>query len=149
MDTKNKMINKFKELVRWFVLITTGILIVCAVDFTIFGEEQIPRATLWQILLVGFVTASVTNLFWNAKDSRTKGGQIACILCHYISLCAIMAGCGTAFGWMELNLKGMGMMAVSVAGVYLFSFSAKYALYKKQAEEINRKLKEKYDEDSN
>lgn len=131
------------EYIKWYMYITTSILIVCAVLFHISGEETIPVETLWQILLSGFLTTLVTVLPIFRECSRKSTAIIKHIL-HYVLLCAVMFLCGKWFGWMDFELEGIAMMAGAVAVVYLLSFGAYYMIELKQASDINRKLKEKY-----
>ena len=135
--------NKLFEFVRWFFYINTCVLFVCAANIQISCSETVPTITLLQILLSGFFTALVTVIF---RPGEQDGGRVVLIkiMVHYFVLCGVMIGCGCRFGWMDLNLNGIVMMAVSVAVVYLLVFLAGYWLDKKQADEINKKLKGKY-----
>lgn len=135
--------KKLVEFIRWFFYITTCVLFVCAANIQISGDKMVSAITLWQILLSGFLTALVTVIL---RPDEQDGGRVGVIkiIVHYFVLCGVMIGCGCQFGWMELNLKGIAMMAVSVAVVYLLVFSAGYWLDKKQADEINKRLKGKY-----
>lgn len=135
--------KKLFEFIKWFFYITTCVLFVCAANIQISGDETVPTITLWQILLSGFITALITVIL---RPGEQDGGRIGVIkiIVHYFVLCGVMIGCGCRFGWMNLNLNGIVMMAVSVAVVYLLVFLAGYWLDKKQADEINKKLKGKY-----
>lgn len=141
---KSKILKSFSGFIRWFIAITTGVLIICAVDFTIFHEGNIPEMTLWDILLSSFVTTVVTIVFWGIKEVKEGACEIAAIAMHYICLCIVMIVFGAKFGWMELNLSGILMMVLSVAAVYIFSFIVNYILDSQQADMMNQKLKEKY-----
>ena len=135
--------QKIIEFIRWFFYITTCVLFVCAANIQISGDETVPTITLWQILLSGFLTALVTVILGPGEQDSSRVGMVK-IIVHYFVLCGVMIGCGYQFGWMELNLNGIVMMAVSVAVVYLLVFLAGYLLDKKQADEINKKLHGKY-----
>ena len=135
--------KKVFEFIKWFFYITTCVLFVCAANIQISGSETVPTITLWQILLSGFLTALVTVIFRPNEQDSGRDGMIK-IIVHYFVLCGVMIGCGCRFGWMDLSLNGIAMMAVSVAVVYLLVFLAVYWLDKKQADEINKKLKGKY-----
>lgn len=135
--------KKILEFIRWFFYITTCVLFVCAANIQISGNETVPAITLWQILLSGFFTALVTVILRPGEQDVGRIGVIK-IIVHYFALCGVMIGCGCRFGWMDLNLNGILMMVVSVAVVYLMVFLAGYWLDKKQADEINKKLKGKY-----
>lgn len=142
---KNIIFKYFSEFIRWFVAITTGVLMICAVDFALFNKGDIPKTTLRDILLSGLATTAVTVIFWKIKDVKKGESELAAMLLHYLCLCVVMVIFGTKFGWMELNFSGILMMALSVAAVYIFSFVVNYLLDVQQANVINQKLKEKYD----
>ena len=135
--------KKLFEFIRWFFYITTCVLFVCAANIQISGYETVSTITLWQILLSGFLTALVTVILRPGEQDSGRVGMIK-IIVHYFVLCGVMIGCGYRFGWVDLTLNGIVMMAISVAVVYLLVFLAGYWLDKKQADEINKKLKGKY-----
>lgn len=134
-----------KDFVKWFLYITMGILIVCAVNFQLADAESIPKETLWQILLSGFLTTGITVLLYPRNGSNKSTFWVE-ILAHYLALCIIMILCGYWFGWLDFDLGGIVMMVVSVAAVYGITFLIYYLIDLKQADEINQKLKEKYGE---
>lgn len=129
----------FRDFIKWFQYITIGVLIVCAVNFSLSGTDTIPPMTLWQILLSGFVTTLITMLFYLGKRATYIKFGI-----HYVVLCGVMIPCGYWFGWLSFNAAEICMMIVSVAVVYLLAFVAYYLIDLKQAEKINQRLKEKY-----
>lgn len=137
--------KKLFEFIRWFLYITTCVLFVCAANIQISGNETVSTITLWQILLSGFLTSLVTVLLRPLEQDSSRVAVIR-IIVHYFVLCGVMIACGCWFGWMNFNLKGIVMMIVSVAVVYLLVFLAGYWLDKKQADEINQKLKGKYND---
>ena len=127
------------EVFKWFLYITTGILIVTAIMFSIIGEETMPVNTLWKILLAGILTTAVTILFKPWKDWGWLG-----FLLHYLALCVVMVICGTMFGWIHFGLSGVTGMMIDVAVVYMIAFGAYCLVDRKQAEDINKKLRERY-----
>lgn len=135
--------KKILEFIKWFFYITTSVVFICAANLTISGGNTIFVNTLWQILLCGFLTALVTVLL---RPGAKDGGKIMIlkIIIHYIILCVVMIICGHWFGWMVFSFADIVMMLVSVAVVYLIVFTAGFWLDLKGAEEINRRLKEKY-----
>lgn len=139
--------KKMSDYIKWYVYITTSILIVCAVCFTLSDGDMIPAKTLWQILLSGLFTALVTGIL-HEKECKKKSTAIIRHLSHYILLCIVMILCGKWFGWLDFDFGGIIMMAVLVAVVYLLTFCVYYIIDLKQAREINRKLKEKYNDSS-
>lgn len=136
----------FTEFLKYFVIITTGVLLVCAINISLSetGRESLSLAvTLWQILGAGAVTAFVTALVYRRECTTTKQ-FIVTMTIHYLMICVIMIALGVSFDWMTLNIGGIIMMAVSVALVYLFTYTVRYISDKHQADEFNRALNEKY-----
>ena len=127
------------EIFKWFLYITTGILIVTAIAFGAKGEEMMPVNTLWKILLAGFLTTVVTVGFKPWKDR----GVISYVL-QYMSLCLVMVVCGGMFGWIPFSVFGVFLMMFYVAAVYGIAFVAYWLVDRKQAEEINKLLQERY-----
>lgn len=127
------------EVFKWFLYITTGILIVTAIMYTILGEETMPVNTLWKILVAGVLTTGVTVCFKPWKDWGYAG-----FLLHYLALCVVMIACGCMFGWINFNVQGALVMMIDVAIVYVIAFGAYWLVDLRQAKAINQKLKEKY-----
>lgn len=135
----------WNDFIKWFLYITTGILIICAVNFEIAGQDMIPVSTLWRILLSGIVTTGITMVLFPEKSNRKSMVLIRCFI-HYAALCTVMILFGHWFGWLDYDFGGILMMVVSVACVYLFCFLSYCLIDLKRADEINKKLKEKYRE---
>lgn len=133
----------FSNFVKWFLYITTGILVICGINYKMAGVTTVTADIFWMILFCGFVTTLATMLLLpKEEDGRTK----SCIkfALHYVILCTIMIPLGVWFGWIEFRLPGIVMMAIDVGGVYLLALGAHYLIDCKQADEINRMLKERY-----
>lgn len=130
-----------KSFVSFFSTITTGILIVCAVNFLLSDSTEIPGDTLFQILLSGFATSLATVPFYYREITSRKKFLII-IAVHYVLLCGIMIGLGVWFGWMDFDLGGIIMMLVSVAVVYALTMLMNYIVAKKDADEINKMLEQ-------
>ena len=135
--------KKIFEFVKWFLYITTCVLFVCAANLLISGVDFVPADMLWQIMLSGFITALVTVLLGPGEQDGIRISVIK-IFVHYVVLCGVMIACGYWFDWLELNPAGIIMMVISVAVVYLLVYLAGYWLDRKQADQINQKLKGKY-----
>lgn len=138
-----KIISSF---IKWYFYITTGILFVCAINITLSREENIPSNTLWKVLLSGFLTTAVTIGFL-LRESDSKFVMIYRMILHYLALSIVMILSGRWFGWLEFDISGIVMMLLSVAVVYLLTFLVYYILDRKEAQEVNQKLNEKYHDD--
>ena len=135
--------RKLTRFFKWFFYITTCVVFICAANVQISGGDTVPAKMLWEILLSGLVTALVTMVFLpDLKDSGRLG--VLKYAAHFVSLCVVMILCGCWFGWMDFNFSGIVMMVLSVAVVYFLVFLAAYLLDRKQADEINQRLKKKY-----
>lgn len=135
--------KKVFEFIRWFFYITTCVLFVCAANVQISGTKVVSTIMLWEILLTGLITSIVTVLLRPGEWDSVRISIIK-IIVHYLVLCGVMIVCGCWFDWMALNAQGIVMMMISVAVVYLLVYSAGYLLDRKQADEINQRLKGKY-----
>lgn len=144
----DKMISKLKVfaewLVEWFVFIAAGILIICAIHFSLLSDGgDIPGDTLLQILLSAFLTAVVTAVFVLFEPVK-KSSVMICTILHFGCLAGTMIVCGIRFGWIDFESFGIIDMLLSVAAVYVFVVIVYYILDKHRADQINRRLKEKY-----
>lgn len=147
----DKIISKLKIFaewfIEWFVLIATGILIICAVHFALFSETgDVPDAILLQIIISALLTAAETAVFL-LTEPVTKSSIAICGILHFCSLSGTMIVCGLCFGWINFESFGIIDMIISVAAVYVFVVFAYYILDKHRADQINQKLKEKYKDD--
>ena len=131
------------ESIKYFMYITTAIIIICALNITLSGNDTMSSNTLWQIIISGAATAVVTAIVYSREVSTTKG-FITMMAVHYVILCVVMTFLGVMFGWMELCNPGIIMMVISVALVYVITFLSRYLLDKKQADLFNETLKNKY-----
>ena len=122
--------------------INTGILIVVAINFPLAGVDSMPINTLWNIMFSALVTTLVTMCFCPREERKVK--MPLQYIVHYLTLCAVMIFVGSMFGWIHFNPGGIIMMMVDVALVYAIAFVVYYMLDIRQADVINKKLKEMY-----
>lgn len=141
----SKIKNFAEHFVKWFVLIATGILIICAINFS--GEEELPRFLLYHILTATLLTAVVTTVFFMMEPMK-KSSMVLCRILHFFTLTAVMIVCGLCFRWIDPEPMEMLWMGGCVACVYAFVMTGYYILDKHRADQINQRLKEMYgDED--
>ena len=134
------------EFIKWFIYITIGIFLVCAISFTLEGATEMPVNTFWKVLLEGLVATVVTVPLQPGEDDGVGRGWAKFIL-HYLSLCIIMCGFGIWFGWIRYSVVGILVMAVDVAIVYALCTTIYYLVDVRQAKGINKVLQEKYGEE--
>ena len=135
--------KKIGEYVKWYVYITTSILMVEALIFWLYGAEKLPGETLWQIMVSGLATTLLTVVM-TYVDTKTTAGSIFKYAGHYAALCVVMIVLGGWFGWINLNVRGIALMMGAVAAVYVLAFGAYYIIDLRSAKQINQRLKEKY-----
>ena len=153
-----KYTKQLSNFIKWFLSITSGILIICAICYSLEGSETLNKNTLWDILLSGFLTTFVTWLLAPGDNSLPTSSHNPIyrlpeklifpvqILLHYAALCAVMLPCGIMFGWTSLTLPGLLLMMLYVAAVYAIVFGVTYIIDIRDADAINRKIKEQYKE---
>lgn len=134
--------KKLVDYSQYFAYITFGIVIVCAINFTLFHNGDLPENTLWEILFSSLLTTAVTVIFI-PTDCGQKTGLVIRLILHYLCLYAIMSGCGLLFGWMDPSFGDAVMMLLSVAGVYFIAFLLHYSADKKLAKELNEILQKR------
>lgn len=136
----------FRGYVKCFLYITTGILVVCGINYGLAGAETVTADIFWKILVSGLITAGITIALLPREEDGKLKSYIRFAL-HYIALCMIMVPLGVWFDWINFNLTGIVTMVIDVGGVYLSAIFAYYIIDKKQADEINKRLREKYGDD--
>ena len=132
-----------KDLLRNFAYVTTGIVIAFAVYTAIIGVKEVPIIMVAEIPAAGLVTAHIATamLF---KEQRTRKGTAAVTVLNYILVSAAMVALGLLFGWIEFEIKQILLMFACVVFVYAFTVIISYFTLKKEADEINEALKNKF-----
>ena len=132
-----------KGFLNFFTVITSCILLMVAISHTLGDYTGISENILWDIILSGAVTALVTAAIYSI-DFKSQKQFVIMTLVHYLLLCIVMVFLGTNFGWITFDFRGILMMAVDVALVYIMVFVITYLVYKKEADQLNEALEKKY-----
>lgn len=129
-----------KEFFKWFVIINTGILLVLA--FNTVGYDRIPSVFLWEVFIASAATSLITAIFFSIdpKKEMPRYLQILAVVIHYVCLLIIMIVLGKSFGWIALDGKGIVIMALSVAGVYICTTVLSIVLGTQEAKKMNEAL---------
>ena len=132
-----------KDLLRNFAYVTTGPVIAFAVYTAIIGVKEVPIIMVAEIPAAGLVTALIATamLF---KEQCTRKGTAAVTVLNYILVSAAMVALGLLFGWIEFEIKQILLMFACVVFVYAFTVIISYFTLKKEADEINEALKNKF-----
>ena len=133
-----------KEFCRFFVQITTGILIICAINYSVWGSGELPANILWQIVLSGAVTAVITEIVMSLPEPETKKRFVLYTALHYVVLCIVMSVIGMLFDWVSKTVLGVLLMCLSVAAVYAFTMAVTYFTSKRDADDLTKLIRSKY-----
>lgn len=136
-----------KRLLKWFLYIVPGVIVVCGIGYMLYGVEMIKVNVLWEILFSAFVTALATALMqigFSQPEEDNRVSPYFKLIIHYILLCVIMSFLGAWFGWVTFNIYGVLAMALYVGVVYFLTCAVYYIIDVKQADKINKKLREKF-----
>ena len=133
-----------RSFIGYFTTITTTVLALVGITTAIEGYEHLSKYILFQILASGAATAFITTLIL-CREIRSRKQFLLLSVLHYILLCGAMIGLGLWFGWTDRSFVGIALMAFYVAVVYVFVFLITYFTGKREADAINRALKERKD----
>lgn len=131
----------FSDLLKWFVIINTAIMLV--VWISIFRLDTIWVEIIPQIFCASLATSLVTTAVFSINPKKPMGVpvRICLFVGHFLVLCAIIMGLGAFFNWFDISLTGAVTVAGSVAAVYFITAVISYLLSKNEAEEMTNALK--------
>lgn len=129
------------EFIKYFCYITTGIVIVSGIS--VLQYEKIISVTIIQTVLAGAITALVTTILL-AGEPKSKKDILFRMGLHYILLCVIMVIIGFSFNWISKDIFGVIFMVISVGVVYVFVTISYVFTSRKEVNELNKALIEKY-----
>lgn len=131
----------FSELLKWFLIINTGIMAVAWLN--IFSYDSILTSIIPQIFCASFMTSIVTTAIfsYNPKKPMNVPMRIFLYCGHYLVLCVIIMSLGSLFDWFEFSPTGCLAVALSVAGVYFIAVVISYILSKSEAIQMTNALK--------
>ena len=131
-----------KSFLSFFGTITTAIVFVININFLSVDNPDVSKYIMLQILLAGFATAIATSAFFALAEKLGRHLILGTIV-HFIILCVIMVFFSVWFGWYDFCLEGVVEMVISVAIVYVLVYVISYIIMKKEADDMNRALKER------
>ena len=131
----------FTDLMNYFTSITTGIVFVFIVILYCVGDTGMYLTTLAEIPLMGILTALVTAVI---HHDEVSGRRLAVrIGIHFVLISIIVSVFGVLFGWVDADFRGISMMVLGTAGVYVFTAAVTFFTAKKEADELNQALQKK------
>ena len=134
--------NYIKEYLKWFVIINTGVMLIVAINTTVYGTAEI--MTLWKILAASAVTSLVTTVAFSIEPKRimTPIRLVVFFIIFYVVILAVMVAIGIGFDWIDFSAKGISIMAMSVAGVFFVTVVLSVVLGAADAKKMNEALKD-------
>ncbi|MDO4544737.1 MAG: DUF3021 family protein [Bacillota bacterium] len=137
----------FSEIIRsmlqMYGIIVTGILAALLLDNLAVGYPLVLDSTnVAQIFLLALLGTLPTFIFYSSRELSKKALMIRSLI-HIIVLEVLMLGAMYLMRWFDPgNLRLIVMIAVSVLVIYLIVRFVQWFIDKKDADEINRRLKE-------
>lgn len=134
----------FTDMLKYFVSITTGTVLIFIVEMLISGSEGVTIKTLAEMPLMGLLTAFITAAILREEASGRQFVIRQSI--HYVLITVTMSVFAVLFGWVDFTVSGILMIVLGTAAVYAFTYLMTYLLSKKEADELNSALRRKRSE---
>ena len=141
--------TRIKRALNLTATISTGTLIACIVWYgialTLHGktllDADIPYITLGEILLLGTVCGTATELILPDRDVSSKEGVIRLII-HGVFITSAVLVLGLIYGWYEFSIDGVLLMCLTSAVIYAVTYFVNFRANKKIADEMTERLNE-------
>ena len=142
------MIETIKKFVLFFVIITTGVLLVFGLNTIRY--ETMQTSQIWKIFIVSGLTSLVTTIFSSIDPKKPMKRLVYALIAigHILSLVAIVFFAGTKFDWFKFSWGELLVVFVSVAIVYVFTAVVSIILTNKETKALNDALR-KYSDKEN
>ncbi|MCI9083397.1 MAG: DUF3021 domain-containing protein [Lachnospiraceae bacterium] len=139
--------KRLKSMAVFFERITTGVLFVTAIYIPVFygWDEVIYVKILWQILfLSGICTLGSVIMPLDGEKEVSRLSMLVRHCLYYIYINAVVLVLGYVFGWFSFHhLEQVIGMVAAIAFVYFVIVLVCYWIQYREAEKMNRKLKER------
>lgn len=139
--------KRLKSMAEFFEKITTGILFVTAVYIPAFyGWDQVLHVEiLWQILLLSVVCTLGSIIMPLGEEKEvSRNSMLMRHSLYYIYINVVVLALGYLFDWFSFQNAGQVFgMVLAIAFVYIAVALVCYWIQLREAEKINRKLKER------
>lgn len=134
------MIETIKRFVLFFVIITTGILLVFGINTIRY--ETIQTSHIWKIFIVSGITSLVTTIVFSIDPKKPMKRFVYVLIAigHILLLVAIVFFAGTKFEWFKFSWGGFLGVFGSVAIVYAFTAVISIILANKETRTLNDAL---------
>lgn len=130
--------KKISEYIKWFLYITSCVLIVRGCIYYFTGDIVVSEAIL-HIVIMGMLTTLVTVFMFSVDIDGLWGYVI-----HYVLLTSVVLLYCEWNQWPYIDFKEVLIIIIAVAIVYLLVLGSYYLIDVRKAKQINEKLKDKY-----
>jgi len=131
-------VKKISEYIKWFLYITSCVLIVRGCIYYFTGDIVVSEAIL-HIVIMGMLTTLVTVFMFSVDIDGLWGYVI-----HYVLLTSVVLLYCEWNQWPYIDFKEVLIIIIAVAIVYLLVLGSYYLIDVRKAKQINEKLKDKY-----
>ena len=141
---RSKIIEMIQIIGFNFAWITALMVFANALYITVFYglDISVPSSNYWYILLVSFLLALITNLFFSKQSISGKKGIILVIL-NYIVVNLTVITTGILCHWFDPNKPFMLIgMLVLIALIYCMVFTINSIKGRREAKLINERLRQ-------
>ena len=139
--------KRLKSMAEFFEKITTGILFVTAVYIPAFygWDEVLHVEILWKILLLSVVCTLGSIIMPLGEEKEvSRNTMLMRHSLYYIYINVVVLALGYLFDWFSFQNAGQVFgMVLAIAFVYIVVALVCYWIQLREAEKINRKLKER------
>jgi len=139
--------KRLKSMAEFFEKITTGILFVTAVYIPAFygWDEVLHVEILWQILLLSVVCTLGSIIMPLGEEKEvSRNTMLMRHSLYYIYINVVVLALGYLFDWFSFQNAGQVFgMVLAIVFVYIVVALVCYWIQLREAEKINRKLKER------
>lgn len=127
-----------------FFVITAGIVFAAGTFCTVFDRDaRFGIEIFWQVLLLAGLTTLLFFIFYSKKELGKRAWIVRDVI-HGAVLVAVIIGCGSLWGWIEVtNAAQLVFYILLIAAVYALVILLALQRDKKTAQKLNSGL-EKY-----
>lgn len=137
------MKERLKLVWNVFTLVTTFQVLIVVLTVRVFRHTETVSADMFVQIPIVALLCGLSCLFLTVDGKMKKKTMILMLILHYLSINAIVLICGYFFDW--YNVKDFGnvcSMVISIAIIYCLVTFTINVLNKREAKEMNDKLKE-------
>ncbi|MEE1251257.1 MAG: DUF3021 family protein [Lachnospiraceae bacterium] len=146
----NNILEKIRAIFQMYLQIVALVILASAIYITVFWgyDCEVDGDILWQIMGVSALCSLCTPILMSKRELSKRAMLFREIL-HFVMINVIVLFSGFCFEWFYVSdWKMIVGMELTIVGVYIGVCTIYYVMNRKTAEEMNRKLKERQEENA-